>query len=157
MEKQHTDILPGRGLGKLVFGTSREEVIKLLGEPSEKESYSLSDIGDDETEAWHYDELDLSLSFDEENDWKLSSIAVSSPDYTLDGKSIIGKTKQEVMDAMAGKNWGTPEEDEEVKAENSGNTLMHVDDASMSLWFENDTLSELQIGPFFKNDGILWP
>jgi hypothetical protein len=157
MNKQHKEIKPGLGLGNLTFGSSRDQVKKLLGAPSETEKYSLSDLGDDETEAWHYDELDLSLSFDEENEWKLSSIAVSAEDYTLNGETVIGKSKKEILDVLTKMDLGEPEEDEEVKAEDSGNSLMHVDGSSLSLWFEGDELSELQIGPFYDTDGIKWP
>jgi hypothetical protein len=152
------EIKPGRGLGELSFGQTREQVIALLGEPTEKEVYNLSDEDDeDKTESWHYDDYDLSLSFDEENSWKLSSIAVSSDDYLLEGQSLIGKSKEEVLKQCAENNWGTAEEDEEVTAETSGNSLVHIDKSSMSLWFEDDELTELQIGPFFNSTGISWP
>ncbi len=147
----------GKGLGALVFGATREKVKNLLGEPTDVEKYSLSEFEDDTTEAWHYDDHDLSLSFDEENDWRLSSIAVSSDDYTLNGQSLVGKTKEDILEECRKNGWGAPEEDEDVRAENSGNSLLHVDQASMGLWFEGDTLTEVQIGPFYDNEGITWP
>jgi hypothetical protein len=144
----------GKGLGSLTFGASREQVLALLGEPSERDKYTLSELDNDETEAWHYDDLDLSLSFDEENNWRLSSIAVSSDDYTLDGEALIGKNKTEVVDFFVSKGYDTIEEDEEVKRDSGDNCLLHVDKASVSLWFENEELTEMQIGPYFNTDGI---
>ena len=148
------NIQVGKGLGDLTFGKSREQVVAILGEPTEKEKYTLSDLDNDDTEAWHYDNLDLSLSFDEESNWRLSSIAVSSDEYLIDGETLIGKNKGEVVAFLIDKGWNEIEEDEEVKQENGSNTLLHVDKASMSLWFENDELTEMQIGPYFNTDGI---
>ena len=74
----------GKGVDNLKFGLTREKVALLMGEPSEKETID----GDDEmgtSEAWHYDELELSLTFDEDDDWKLTTIAASSPEFTFDG------------------------------------------------------------------------
>ena len=142
----------GKGVGELRFGATREQVLALLGEPAEREKYSLSELENDDTESWHYDDLDLSLSFDEENDWRLSSIAISSPDYTLAGNPLIGKTKKEVLEQFRADSWGEPVEDEEVSKDNPENSLLHIDKASMSLWFENEELTEVQIGPFYETE-----
>ncbi len=148
------EIEVGKGLGDLKFGSSREQVLALLGEPTEKERYSLSDSDNDMTEAWHYDELDLSLSFDEENNWKLSSAALSSPDYTIDGKALIGMKQADVISFLISKGWNDIEEDEEVTMDNPENRLLHVDQASMSFWFENGELTEMQAGQYFNTDGV---
>lgn len=147
MKENLKEIKIGKGLGSLTFGNTREEVKAMLGAPSDIEKYNLSELEGDETEAWHYDELDLSLSFDEENEWKLSSIAVSNEDYTLEGIALIGRSKEEVLEEFRKHQWGEPEEDEEVSEETPENCLMHVDKSSISLWFENEELSEMQIGP----------
>lgn len=140
------EIKIGKGLGSLMFGSTRDHVKIMLGKPTDVEKYNLSELENDETEAWHYDELGLSLSFDEENEWLLSSIAISDEECTLDGIKLIGKSKKEVLDEFKKHNWGTPEEDEEISEDNPDSCLMHVDQLSMSLWFENDELSEIQIG-----------
>ncbi len=157
MKENLKQIHVGKGLGTLTFGNTRQEVKAMLGDPSDVEKYSLSDDGGDSTEAWHYDDLDLSLSFDEENDYRLSSIAVSSEDYTLEGISLIGKQKEEVLAEVENHQWGAPEEEDEISEDNPDNSLVHIDKSSLSLWFEKGELTELQIGPFYKNDGILWP
>lgn len=144
------DIKIGKGVGLLEFDTTRDQVKQLLGAPEETERFSLSELENDETEAWHYDALGLSLSFDEENNWLLSSIAVSAEEYVLDGVALIGKSKKEVLQFLEKKNWHNIEEDEEVSKDNPGNCLLHVEDAGISLWFENDELTEMQIGPLFE-------
>ncbi|RYZ49298.1 MAG: hypothetical protein EOP49_16600 [Sphingobacteriales bacterium] len=157
MKENIKEIRIGKGLGSLTFGNTREQVKAILGDPGEVERYSLSEFEEDETEAWHYDDLGLSLSFDQDNDWRLSSLAISSEEYTLEGSPLIGRNKEEILAEFKERSWGTTVEDEEVAREDPGNSLIHVDEASMSLWFEDGELTELQIGPFYKNDEVVWP
>ena len=59
-QTQLKNITPGIGLGVLRFGMTREQIKQLLGAPDE----IVNEEADSET--WHYDELDLSLNFDQE-------------------------------------------------------------------------------------------
>lgn len=156
MENNMKEILLGQGLGKIRFGMTRDQVKAILGNPSERETYSLSDDEDD-TEAWHYDDQDLSISFDQENDWKLTSIAISSDSYGLEGEKLIGQKIDDVLSYFSKKDFGEPEEDEEISEESPEHCLMHIDEATISLWFENGILTELQWGPFYENAEIKWP
>jgi len=101
MKKQLKEIKPGYGLGVLKFGMSRAEVKLMLGEPSFVDKYSNSDSENDLTESWEYDSLELSLSFDEEEQWKLTMISVSSNFYELEEKSLIGKSEVETLKELA--------------------------------------------------------
>ncbi len=157
MKEQIKNIEFGKGIGALVFGQSRKEVEAILGKPSEVERYYLSEEDDDETEAWHYDNLFLSLSFDEEHNWKLSSVAVSSDFYIINGQSLIGKSKDEVFELFEKNQWGEPVEDPEVSQDAPGSSLYHVDYGSLSLWFEGEELTEIQLGPLLDNENIIWP
>lgn len=139
----------GHGVGQLEFDTPREQVLKILGEPEEKENFALSELDGDKTESWHYDALGLSLSFDEENNWLLSSIAISNADYTLKGEVLIGKKREELIKIMERNGWHTIEEDEEVSREDANASLLHVEEASLSLWFEHNILTEVQVSPIF--------
>lgn len=157
MDQNFKEIIVGQGLGRLRFGLSREQVQIALGKPTDVEKYSLDEEEGDHTEAWHYDELDLSLSFDEALDWKLSSIAVSGDGYTLDKVSLIGRGQDEVLDEFDNKDWGDPEEDEEVSQDDPAHQLFFVEESSLSLWFEDGILTEIQWGPHVKDDEVLWP
>ena len=146
------DIHLGKGLGNLTFDSTRQQVEKLLGKASEVERYSLSEMKGDETEAWHYDELSISLSFDEENNWLLSSIAISSDEFLLDGKPLIGRNKKEILEEFRSKNYGEPEEDEEISREDPGSSLYLVEQSGISLWFEGDELTEAQLSVYAGED-----
>jgi hypothetical protein len=61
----------------------------ILGEPSFIDKYSHSEEPNDATESWEYDELELSISFDEAENWKLMMISVASDFYELEETSIV--------------------------------------------------------------------
>jgi hypothetical protein len=139
------DIYVGKGIGLLTFGNTQEQVLAVLGEPAEREKYSLSELDNDDTEAWHYDDLDLSLSFDQESDWQLSSIAISSDEFLLDGQPLVGKSRTEIEEVFDKMDW-EPEEDDEVAKDDPACCLIHIDAAGLSFWLENDVVTEIQVG-----------
>ena len=109
----YINIVPGEGLDAVQFGLSRDEVKALLGNPDEVESVSLDESGEGGlTEQWHYDELELSLSFDEIDDYRLTSIAVSGSDYLFDEQPLIGLTMEEVLEFLEESDMGEPEGEE---------------------------------------------
>ena len=80
MKVNVTDIKIGHGLGDIKFGDTKEKIKHLLGEPGEVDTFNASGEEDGYlTEAWHYDDQEFSLSFDEEDNWRLTTISVSSP------------------------------------------------------------------------------
>ena len=157
MEANLHEIMPGKGLGTLRFGATREQVKNTIGDADEVEKYSLDEFDSDDTEAWHYDEKGISLSFDQEHDWKLSSIAVSGEEYKLEGNQLIGKSVEEIEDLCEKQGWGELQEDEEIAEEEAGIAMLHLEEKGISFWFEDDVLSEVQLSPLFVNDQIVWP
>jgi hypothetical protein len=152
------DIKVGIGLGNIKFGCSREELKKLIGKPSEIDTYNAS--GEEEgylTESWHYDEDEFSVSFDEEDNWKLTTIAVSSPNFELNGKKIIGLSIEETLEQLANEDLGDNELDD-LSDEHTNHKLISFISSSLNLWFENDKLSEIQWGVLWQDeDTPIWP
>jgi len=91
MKENLKSINLGEGLGDLVFGMSREEVREMLGEPTEIDGNPFDDKVGERTESWHYDELKLSLSFQEPLEWELDTISVTDSFYEIEEQSLIGK------------------------------------------------------------------
>lgn len=148
----------GKGVDNLKFGLTREKVALLMGEPSEKETID----GDDEmgtSEAWHYDELELSLTFDEDDDWKLTTIAASSPEFTFEGVDLLGLSQEEVMQQIEIMNLGDIETEEIVGEENEDQQVATVSEVSLNLWFEDGKLSEIQWAPYWdeEEEEYIWP
>jgi len=133
----------GVGIGELKFGATPEMVIKVIGEPGEKKKVKFS--GEDPeffSEEWHYDEKELSLGFDMLDKLELSTISVSSEQYTLEGEKLIGLEKEEVMSLIEkmdiNPDWTELEEDDPAST-----TITNEEDG-ISLYFEDGLLSEIQ-------------
>ena len=160
MKEEIKEIKSGVGLGSLSFGMSKDDVKGILGEPNETEVSSFVDEDDDEVqlETWHYDDLEMSVGFDEEEDWKLISLGVTSESYTLFEKSLIGLSKEEVATELKGVEV-TDLVLEDIEAiEESSNELLSSEKLGINFWFDQDVLSEIQWGPKFNEDeSIVWP
>lgn len=152
------EITLGQGLDQLTFGLSREEVLQLLGEPSEKEFME----GDEESgamEAWHYDEQELSIAFEEDTDWRLLSITAASPEVLFEGIDLIGLSQGEVMEQMEVFNLGEFDI-EDLTDDGSADQMVATNtDFSLNLFFDNDLLAEIQWGPFWddEKEEVIWP
>jgi len=158
MDVNIKDIKIGVGIGDIEFGCTKEKLKYLLGEPTEKDIYNAS--GDEDgymTESWHYDEQEFSVSFDEEDNWKLTTISSSSEDTMLKGKKLIGKSIDEVLEILADEDLGENEL-EDLSDENVNQKLISFLESSLNLWFEDDELSEIQWGVLWSDeDTPIWP
>jgi hypothetical protein len=144
------NINKGVGLGSLKFGIYTTDVEDELGNPSEAEK------NEDEGENWHYDDYDMSMSFDEDS--RLVTIAVSDESYLLEGVSLIGKDVEFVEEQVKSMNLGESFHEEMSEGEDGRISVLGFEDSSMNLWFEDGILTEIQFWPLFKDENtIVWP
>ncbi len=149
--EQQTDIKIGIGLGNIKFGITREDLLKIAGEPSETEQFSDENYI---TETWHYDEDEFSVAFDEEDNWRLTTIAVSSAKYTLSGNKLIALSFSNVLGLIKDENLG----DNELEDIGENQQILSFVDKSINFWFENKVLSEIQWGLLWEDeDTPIWP
>jgi|TARA_R110001592_G_scaffold219624_1_gene474101 hypothetical protein len=151
------EILIGKGLNAIRFGIHRETLKKQLGEPTEIEQLS-SDEDDDENEyfieVWHYDELDTSFSFDEEDDWRLTNIASNADDLSFQGKSIKDMPIEEFKSLIDESEVG----EIEIEELEDNQKLLSILVSSINFWFEDGLLSEVQWGVLWTSEDIpKWP
>lgn len=152
------DIKPGEGLGEIKFGMTREQIKDILGQPDDIDHYADSDLDEDESESWHYDELELSLSFDEDADWKLVTIAVSSPNYEFRGKKLIGLGSDDLLEELNGLSLGDFDTEDWSSEEVPDHKLISYPDSQINFWLEDGELTEIQWGPLFMDEEtIQWP
>jgi hypothetical protein len=139
---ENTEIKVKEGLGDIRFLSSIEEVIKILGEPTEDEA--INEIDDSHhSRLLHYDHLGLSASFDEEENWTLTSIAISEEEYNINGVNLIGLNKSEFLEKIKSLDLGEYIE-EEFNEDYYESTVLNFDDSHLTCWFENDELQEIQ-------------
>lgn len=152
------NIEAGQGLGSVKFGMQKSQVLELLGEPNDKETVSLTGGEGDMMETWHYDELEISLGFDEEEDWRLISLGVSAPSYLFEGKELLGKKRDDVEAILEESPICDWEFEDLSSEENPAQCLIASEEFEVNMWFEEDVLTEIQWGPLFSDDDtIVWP
>lgn len=142
------EIIAGQGVGEIKFGITKEDLKKLVGQASDIDA-------DDEIESWHYDELALSAAFDKEEDWRLISVAVSSPEYTYNGETLLGITPEELVAKL--ENIGIDELEYEDVSENE--FLISAEQIGINFWVEDKEVTEIQwsVGFDEETETVAWP
>lgn len=87
-------IIPGEGLDSLGFGSSKKNVLSILGPPS-----SIVYLRDD-GEEWLYNDIETTLFFDFKDSDRLSSIETDNESATLFGIHLIHSNKEYVIDEL---------------------------------------------------------
>ena len=118
--KDMRSIKKGVGLGNLKFGMYTADVEEELGNPSEAEK------NEDEGENWHFDDYDMSMSFDEDS--RLVTIAVSDESYLLEGVSLIGKDVEFVETQVKNMNLGVSFHEEMTEGDEEGISVIGFED-----------------------------
>lgn len=149
---KNKEIVPGKGLGELKFGMSRDEVLSVLGKPDDVDTYDDDEIEDEGSESWHYDDLEISLSFDEEEDWVLTTIAVSNPSHTFMGHELIGLTKSELLAVLESLEINNLDIEDWSSEEVPNHLLISSNDLQVNFWLEDEIVSEIQWGAFVEDD-----
>lgn len=158
MEDLKKNVILGNGVLNVKFGMTRDEVKAALGEPDEIENFEDEEDGG-ETEAWHYDDHELSATFDEVDDWRLTSLAVSSPEFLFQGINLIGLSSEEVIQQIEIMDLGEVNFEEISDEDIADQQVATIVEASLNLWFEDGILREIQWGPFWDEDNeeYIWP
>lgn len=158
MKEALKEIKPGYGLGVLKFGMSRAEVKLMLGEPSFIDKYSHSDSTNDLTESWEYDQLELSLSFDEEENWKLTMISVAADFYELGGNPLVGLTEENSIQELNLLEFEDLDLEDCSERDGEDHKVIEIEEKSINFWFIDGVLDEIQWSPFFIDDDTIdWP
>ncbi len=142
-------IKPGIGLDEVVFGMSRDDVMKLIGEAEEIKT---EDHGEGEqTVSWYFWQQGVSYHFEMECDWRLTRIEVSSPKALLMSANVIGFSRPKLRRLFEKKR--TPWAEEEVQ-----DGVVYCEDWDMTFWSRNGTVESVQFEvPIDEDDHYVWP
>lgn len=140
------EIKPKEGLGDLLLGMKQTEVIKLIGEPDEKES--IKDEPGFDTTIFMYHDLGLTLFFDTKTDPTLNSIETDSDEIELWGEKIFQMNENELKQLFSSKGFTLPE----IEEHEWGEKRVSYEDAILDFYFENDHMTSICIGaPVYDN------
>ncbi len=155
---KHTAVKIGEGLGSIKFGITRDQLAEILGQPDEKDGFSYEGGEEEDTEAWHYDELELSFSFDKDDDWRLGTIASSAANTTFEGEKVIDLDTDSLMNLLAIKGYKNAVLEDLSTDELPNHSVVTLENESINFWFEEGELSEIQWSPLWQDEEtIIWP
>lgn len=152
MNEKSRNIEIGKGFGAIQFGMNRDDIKKIAGEPDEVENYDHDEVDGGRAEAWHYDEPEISFAFEEFNDWNLTSIAVSSSDFMLEGKQLMGLQVEEVVKILKSLKIGQVDQEDYSSDDSPDLKLVTIDEAGLNLWFDEGILTEIQWSPIWDEE-----
>ncbi|MBQ2508366.1 MAG: hypothetical protein II532_01180 [Bacteroidales bacterium] len=112
-----------------------EEVVALLGEPTQVES--LDNAADETTTVLHYEDDGLSLFFEGDNP-TLQCIDLSNTDATLFGAEIFDMTEAEIVQLMISHNYV----EQDIENEDWGERRITFNEGNIDFYLDqNDLLS----------------
>jgi len=149
-------IIPGKGVGNILLGMRRKDVEKILGQPDDKEEITYDD---GETSCtYYYFDLQMDLTFESDDDDRLSFISVEGENFNLMDKIKIGESKEKVIQHCKELSFSLPEEEDMSSDDVPNQILVALDNENINFWFTDNKLDEIQIGPFWQDDDTpIWP
>ncbi len=131
------EILIHKGIGNITFGMSKNEVIALMGEPTEEE---ILDVDDDTSSSVYLYDNEL-LIFFFEND-KLSCIEVNNEEATLFGEKVFELSEKEIVALMVKNNFTK----QDMETEAWGEKTISFEEASVDFFFDGEDLVSFSFG-----------
>lgn len=137
----------GRGVGDIVFGMLREDVIQIMGEPDKVLD------SDDDVVIYSYDEQMLLVKFDMEEAGRLYSLDVYNPQVILFGSKIIGVGKSDVLALLDVNGYS-----DFVLDDYEYFDTVYCRDMRSTLRFRFDALTDIEFSPLSNSDHEpIWP
>ncbi len=151
------EIKPFVGIGKAILGSTEDEIKKSFGEPTsiKDEYYGQEELEENLDRIYIYENHKLELTFSAEDDFRLSTITVSSPDSLLFGAKLIGLEEEVFIKNADSLGYGKPELDDDWEEYKDYN----LDSIGLSFWVSGGIVENIAIFPEFDESGdkIIWP
>ena len=143
---KNLEIKPNIGFGEITFGSTKDEIVKIVGKPEESEELS----EDDEfyAVACNYWDEGYTLFFEGEDHAIFSCVETDNASSVLFGKQIFKLNEKDIVDLM--KKNGFKELETEV--ETWGEKRVSFEDALIDFYFDHDKLVSVNWGVVFDEN-----
>ena len=150
------EIKLGKGFDKVKLGMTRDQITELFGPPEETEEFNYAD--GDHSISYYYNNLGFDLTFESDNDYLLSYLSVHKKKFHILDKIKIGMNKDQMLKAVKELGFSQPEKEDLTDTDLPNQELFSFDKENINLWFVDDILDEIEIGPYWKDDETpIWP
>ncbi len=148
------EIIPKTGVGNVRLGWTVEQVKEQFGVPNDEyeESYSDGKVA----KILEYTALGMELSFDEEDNFRLTCITVYNETSTLFGIPIIGLSETAFLERISELTGSKPTIEDDA---DSFGKEYYVGSLEMLFWIHDNKLINICILPKFDAEGNnpIWP
>jgi len=142
-------IKPLIGIDNVTLGSPKQTIFDILGQPDSTNSDEWPD--GTISESWLYPKLSLTLNFDSDDNYRLSTINSTSNDAELEGLRLIGLNINTLINSHPSI---TLDED-------LGNNVKDYvyPEKEISFWVVNDIIENITLFPEYdkSNDLPIWP
>jgi hypothetical protein len=146
----------GKGFGNIKLGMKEADIEKILGEPDDVDEIVYPD--GEVSKTYNYEQLGIDLTFESDNENRLSYISFFDEQFHIMEKIRIGIGKEKIKELARKKEFSEPILEDLSDEEFPDNELMSFDRENLNLWFTQEMLDEIQIGPKWKDDDTpIWP
>lgn len=136
-------INPKNGVDQLLFGMKQNHVEAIYGKPSKQFK------DEDGNVLCHYNTQKITVTFYEDENYRLGYITCSNPEATILGNKVIGKNVESIKADLPFKSWSVEDFDSFENHFNESNWLI--------LQSEFDEIVRVEIGAIIKdNDEFDW-
>lgn len=135
-------IEPLKGYGDIKFGMSREDVVSILGEPSNLEELDPIIDGNESTSVlYDYDDLGISICFEGIDEMLVTSISTSDEEAILFSERIYDMNRNQIIDLMKRNSYKEYDEEEQ-----EGDTCLIYDELMLDFYFNEGELIDVVWG-----------
>ncbi|MCW8935528.1 MAG: hypothetical protein OQK98_12455 [Gammaproteobacteria bacterium] len=137
------------GIDNIILGSSKQSIFELLGQPESTNSDEWPD--GTISESWLYLDSGLTLNFDSDNNYRLSTINTTSRQAELEGLKLVGKNINSIIDKHS-----SIILDEDL----SESVKDYVyPEKEISFWVVNDLIENITVFPEYdkSKDLPIWP
>jgi len=153
MKKLTLNIEPLKGFGELEFGMPPADAALYLGAPDDDEIIEAEDEEDIETLIQHFDDADISLYFESDEDDKfLINIETGNREAKLFGKVVFELSEEEIIKLMKENGYTEVDTEEGDDDEFPDDRRVSFDEAMMDFFFQDGELASVSWGTFLSDD-----
>lgn len=152
-------ITPLRGTDQFILGMTREEVRALAGEPDAIERINIDEQNPgqgNEQQDWEYHRSEMTLSFCEDYDWRLSDITFYGSNALINGVALVGADEADLVRLCT--EAGIPDVQLDESDDESGSCYLS-DDAELMIWSVGGGVHNFTMFPEYDASGNvpIWP
>ena len=148
---KNCEIRPLRGYGEINFGMSINDIVSILGEPTNHEALEpLIEDNENNSILYEYDDDCLSLYFEGVTKNVVASISTNNEDALLFGERIYDMNINQILELMRRNGYKEYEEEDQ-----DGDTCIIFDELMLDFYFKDGDLIDVLWGVIVDSHGNL--